>query len=145
MLLVDRMHRVPWPRHLPDTAPKDVLLRAHYYHIKEHILRASRNKVKPPEEYPMVKLFTDLSSATLRRRRDFALIAQTLRSNGIRYCWGFPVKMLINREGKMISITSPEDGLSQMRWWGLENLPDEQAATQPKRLLLDWHKTPHRR
>ncbi|CAH2274437.1 Hypothetical predicted protein [Pelobates cultripes] len=39
MLLLDRVHRLPRPRHLSDSAPRDILLRAHYFHIKEHILR----------------------------------------------------------------------------------------------------------
>ncbi|CAH2301167.1 Hypothetical predicted protein [Pelobates cultripes] len=40
MLLIDRIHCLPRPRFLPDTTPRDVLVRAHYYHIKEHVLRA---------------------------------------------------------------------------------------------------------
>ncbi|CAH2245860.1 Hypothetical predicted protein [Pelobates cultripes] len=35
MLLVDRLHRVPKPRHLPDSTPRNVLIRTHYYHIKD--------------------------------------------------------------------------------------------------------------
>ncbi|CAH2322311.1 Hypothetical predicted protein [Pelobates cultripes] len=65
MLQVGRAHRVPRPRHLPDTTPRDVLIRIHYFHIKEHILHESRNKSKPHEDFPTVHLFTDLSAATL--------------------------------------------------------------------------------
>ncbi|CAH2292404.1 Hypothetical predicted protein [Pelobates cultripes] len=55
MLLLERVPRVSSPCHLPDSSPRDVLLRAHYYHVKEHILHASRNKPKPPEDYAAVK------------------------------------------------------------------------------------------
>ncbi|CAH2296663.1 Hypothetical predicted protein, partial [Pelobates cultripes] len=44
MLLIDRVHRVPKPRHLPDSTP-------HYFHIKELVLRACCNKSTPHEEY----------------------------------------------------------------------------------------------
>ncbi|CAH2283542.1 Hypothetical predicted protein, partial [Pelobates cultripes] len=63
---------IPRLKFLPDTAPRDVLLRAHYYHIMEHILRASRNKLKPPAYYPTVKIFADLSATTLRKHKYFS-------------------------------------------------------------------------
>ncbi|CAH2245743.1 Hypothetical predicted protein, partial [Pelobates cultripes] len=106
----------------------------------EHILRASRNKAKPPEDYLNVKLF-----ATLRRRRDFAPIVEILRANSKRYPWGFHIKMLVNKEGKMIPILSPEDGLRKLNSWGLENLPDERTATQHRRIQLEWYKTTNKR
>lgn len=34
-LCVDRAHRTPKPKFLPDTAPRDTLARIHYYHVKE--------------------------------------------------------------------------------------------------------------
>ncbi|CAH2293806.1 Hypothetical predicted protein [Pelobates cultripes] len=145
MLLLDRMHWVPRPRHRRDTTPRDILLGAHYYDMKEHILRASRNKAKPPDDYPNQKLFMDLSATKLGRQRDFALIVEILRSNGTRYRWGFPTKMLVNKEGRIISLLSPEDGLPKLRSWGLENMPDEQADTQHWRIKLDWHKTHSKR
>ncbi|CAH2294331.1 Hypothetical predicted protein [Pelobates cultripes] len=99
MLLIDRVHRLPRPRFLPETAPRDVLMRIHYYHIKEHVLRVSRIKVKPPADFPEIKIFAELLASTLRRRKDFSQIANTLRSNGIRFRWGFPTKMLLTKDG----------------------------------------------
>ncbi|CAH2282029.1 Hypothetical predicted protein [Pelobates cultripes] len=71
MMLVDRVHRVPKLRNLTDTTPRDVLMRAHYFHIKEAVLRASRNRATPHEVYPSVKIMADLSAATLKRRKEF--------------------------------------------------------------------------
>ncbi|CAH2273850.1 Hypothetical predicted protein [Pelobates cultripes] len=68
MLLADR---VPKPRHLPDSVPREVLLSAHYCHIKELIFRSSHTKATPPAEYTKVKISADLSTATLRRRKPF--------------------------------------------------------------------------
>ncbi|CAH2224512.1 Hypothetical predicted protein [Pelobates cultripes] len=88
MLLVDRVHRVPKPRNLPDSILRDVLLRAHYFHIKEAVLRASRNRTELHETYTTVKILADLSTATLKRRRDFHPVKEELRCAGIRYRWG---------------------------------------------------------
>ncbi|CAH2324986.1 Hypothetical predicted protein [Pelobates cultripes] len=68
MLLVDRAHRVPKPKYLPDSTARDVLIRVHFYHIKEIILKAYRSKPQPHEEYPMVHIMADLSAATLRKK-----------------------------------------------------------------------------
>ncbi|CAH2284411.1 Hypothetical predicted protein [Pelobates cultripes] len=77
MFLIDRVHRVPKPRNLPGTIPRDVLLRAHYYHIKEAVLRASRTRSEPHENYATIKILADLSAATLKRRRDFQPSSKT--------------------------------------------------------------------
>ncbi|CAH2330097.1 Hypothetical predicted protein, partial [Pelobates cultripes] len=39
-LLLDRIHRLPKPGNAPAAAPKDVIVRFHYYHIKEEFLGA---------------------------------------------------------------------------------------------------------
>ncbi|CAH2226258.1 Hypothetical predicted protein, partial [Pelobates cultripes] len=81
MLLVDRIHRVAKPKNLPDSIPRDVLLRAHYFHIKELVLRAHRSKADPHEDFPSVRIMPDISSATLRRRKDFLRTTTALRTN----------------------------------------------------------------
>ncbi|CAH2294416.1 Hypothetical predicted protein [Pelobates cultripes] len=67
MLLLDRVHQVPKPAFLAATVARDVLLRAHYYHIKEMILRNSKLGTDMLTEYTNVKIFTDMSVATMRR------------------------------------------------------------------------------
>ncbi|CAH2248877.1 Hypothetical predicted protein [Pelobates cultripes] len=47
MLLVDRAHRVPKPKYLPDSTARDVLIRVHFYHIKEIILKTYHSKPQP--------------------------------------------------------------------------------------------------
>ncbi|CAH2294866.1 Hypothetical predicted protein [Pelobates cultripes] len=121
-----------------ELAPRDVLMRIHYYHIKERMLRVSRNKVKPPADFPEIKIVTDLSASTLRRRKDFSQIANTLRSNGIRFCWGFPTKMLLTKDGSTQVITSPEDGIRKLRLWGLTEKELEPQASPPRHLQLEW-------
>ncbi|CAH2306587.1 Hypothetical predicted protein [Pelobates cultripes] len=140
MLLIDRVHWLPRPRFLPETAPRDVLMRIHYHHIKEQILRVSRNKVKPPADFPEIKIFADLSASTLRRRKDFSQIANTLQSNGIRFRWGFPTKMLLTKDGSTQVITSPEDGIRKLRLWALTGKELEPQASPTSHLQLEWSK-----
>ncbi|CAH2319228.1 Hypothetical predicted protein, partial [Pelobates cultripes] len=51
MLLLDCIHGVAKARAAPASVPKDILFRAHYHHIKEEILRASRNAKSLTEAY----------------------------------------------------------------------------------------------
>ncbi|CAH2321913.1 Hypothetical predicted protein [Pelobates cultripes] len=44
MFLLDHLHRVSKPKHKQATLPRDVLLKAHYFHIKNLLLKKSRNK-----------------------------------------------------------------------------------------------------
>ncbi|CAH2324623.1 Hypothetical predicted protein [Pelobates cultripes] len=44
MLLLDRLHRVPKPQHIATSLPRDVLLKAHYFHVKDLLMRRSRTK-----------------------------------------------------------------------------------------------------
>ncbi|CAH2306632.1 Hypothetical predicted protein [Pelobates cultripes] len=117
MLLIDRMHRIPKPRHIPPMVPRDILLRAHYFHVKEHILRSCRTRARPPEEYATIRIYADLSAATLRRRKEFSQVTGALRAHGIRYKWGFPTKLIITKEGKTTVIQTPEDGEQKLQGW----------------------------
>ncbi|CAH2284032.1 Hypothetical predicted protein [Pelobates cultripes] len=45
MLLSDRLHRLARPQHLPISITRDVLIRLHYYHVKDKIMRTHRSKI----------------------------------------------------------------------------------------------------
>ncbi|CAH2327716.1 Hypothetical predicted protein [Pelobates cultripes] len=77
MLLVDRVHHVPKPHHIAQAVPRDILLRAHYHHIKEHVLRSSRIRTSPPEDYPT----PGDSLMTSRLRRPHLLEGSPLNGN----------------------------------------------------------------
>ncbi|CAH2319724.1 Hypothetical predicted protein, partial [Pelobates cultripes] len=98
------------PKHLAESAPRDVLLRAHYYHVKEILLKSSRTAVLPTD-YACVKIFVDLSAAMLRRHKTFHQVTATLRDNNIRYSWGYPTKLLITKNGTLTLLQTREEGL----------------------------------
>ncbi|CAH2322456.1 Hypothetical predicted protein [Pelobates cultripes] len=138
MLLLDRAHRIPKPQHLPPSVPRDVILCAHYHHIKEIILKQSRNNKNIPSKYTDIKIFPDLSAATLRRRKTFQPITTILRQHQIAYRWGYPLKLLISKEGATKVLNSPEDGEKLLREW---NLPTPSKPTRETAALhREWRK-----
>ncbi|CAH2249684.1 Hypothetical predicted protein [Pelobates cultripes] len=125
MLLIDRIHRVAKPKNLPDSIPRDVLLRAHYFHIKELVLHSHRNREGTHADFPAVRIMADIS-ATLRCMKDYTQTTTELRNHGIRYRWGFPTKLILSRQGKTVVIPSPEEGKRLLEKWGLlKESPEE--------------------
>lgn len=57
-LLLDHANRIPKPALLPDTVPRDVLARVHYYHVKDQLLRADRNPFTLPPPY--IRIYQEL-------------------------------------------------------------------------------------
>ncbi|CAH2251556.1 Hypothetical predicted protein, partial [Pelobates cultripes] len=84
-------HRLRRPNHLPSTTARDVRARIHFYH---------------PEPYSNIKVFADLSASTLQFRKSLSQITTTLRSNDIGYCWGFPAKLLIQKQGVIHAVAT---------------------------------------
>ncbi|CAH2247220.1 Hypothetical predicted protein [Pelobates cultripes] len=84
MLILDRYHRVQKPAFLPQDTPRDVLTHLHYFHVKEAILQATRGQSDLPQKFTHIKIFTDLSAATLQKRKEFKTTTEALRNNGIQ-------------------------------------------------------------
>ncbi|CAH2314811.1 Hypothetical predicted protein, partial [Pelobates cultripes] len=78
MLILDRIHRVARPAHLSPSTPRDVIMRVYYFYIKELILKSHRTKRDVAEKFKDILIFTDLSAETLRRRRNYQPITETL-------------------------------------------------------------------
>ncbi|CAH2252057.1 Hypothetical predicted protein [Pelobates cultripes] len=137
MFLLDCIHRLPKPQHLPLTTPRDVFMRLHYYHIKEQILRAHRTKKDLPTQFKDILLFMDLSAETLRRRRSFKAVADTLRQNRVPYRWGYPAKLLITKGGKIIPAATPTEGLNLLKQWVLSHNTQPNPRIPGKQLSDD--------
>uniref|UniRef100_A0A8C5Q0C9 Uncharacterized protein n=1 Tax=Leptobrachium leishanense TaxID=445787 RepID=A0A8C5Q0C9_9ANUR len=141
LLLFDRIHRLPKPPSAPVKAPRDVLLRLHYFKPREDILRALRDPGALQPEYDHISVYPDLSKATLQQRRDFKHITAILRNNNTGYRWGFPTKLLISRNGTIHVAVSVEEGDKLLRDWGFgDHPPQPRSQTAPRRLDPEWHK-----
>ncbi|XP_063775329.1 nodal homolog 2-A-like [Pseudophryne corroboree] len=134
--LIDIIHRLPKARNAPDGVPQDVLMRLHYYHVKEAILKAARPSDAASEALGSLQIFGDLSPATLAKRRSLYPITSVLRKENILYRWGFPTKLLISREGSTVVITNVEEGKKILASWNSASSP---THTSPDRgLQRDW-------
>ncbi|XP_066451070.1 uncharacterized protein [Eleutherodactylus coqui] len=117
--IIDRAHRLPRPKTIPEHLPRDAIIRVHFFHVKEALLYEARKNATLPAPYEHIKLFIDLSQATLQNRRKYRNITQILRDNKILYKWGFPTKLIITKNGKTYVVQKPEEGLQLLSRWDL--------------------------
>lgn len=146
-LLVDRIHRVPKPSFLPDDTPRDVLMRVHYYHIKDRILQASRKQKNIPQQYAAIRVLPDLSRHTLQFRRNLMTITKALRNHNILHKWKYPATLSITHNGHTILVTTLEEGLKALRNWGIiSDQPAQHVPPQgPTPIQSDWQIVSHKR
>lgn len=122
-LVIDRAHRLPKPSHIPEKLPRDVIAKIHFYHVKDYLMQLARQRSPLPDPYAGIQLYSDLSQATILARKNLNPITKILRNHNIVYKWGFPTKLLIERDSISYSIYTLEDGLKYLKSWGL--LPKE--------------------
>ncbi|CAH2312231.1 Hypothetical predicted protein [Pelobates cultripes] len=133
-LLMDRAHRALRAPSTNAAVPRDIVVRLHFYHIKERIMRAARDTPIEVEGAP-VQLYQDLAPTTLKRRRE--PLTQHLSSHGLRYAWGHPFKIIIRKDGRFHSLTRPEEIPALLTQLNLPQIPEtphsnaESSARQP--------------
>lgn len=93
-LLIDRVHRIQKPSHLPASVPRDTLARLHYFHAKERIICATRSLPQLLEPFTQISLYNDISVANSQAQKAFAPVTPILQAQKIIYRWGFPTKLL---------------------------------------------------
>ncbi|CAH2293777.1 Hypothetical predicted protein [Pelobates cultripes] len=137
-LIIDRAHRLRRPKHLPNSTARDVIVRVHFYHAKERLVRASRTPGMP-DPYKDLKIFTDLSAATLQFRKSLTPLTTTLREKGIMYRWGYPAKLLIQYQDSLHAVSSLPAGKEKFKMWGLPvaSTDDHNKAKIP-RMTPEW-------
>lgn len=124
-MLIYRAHRITKPDHLPAGTPRDFNL----FHKKEQILYIARVNRPLPAPYSNISLFVDLSPAMMELRRAYAPVTSILQEHKITYRWGFPTKLLVTYQQKIIPIMSPKDGYKKLTNWGLLPIPPTSAAS----------------
>lgn len=139
---IDRIHRIPKPKNIPPQSPRDTLARIHFFHIKDQFLRDIKAVANLPDRFQQISIYPDLSAATMMRRKEFAPFTKVLRDHDIRYRWGFPVKLIIYKDGNTSICQTPaalKDCLSQ---WNLlstpTNSPPRKRPTMPQAITPLW-------
>ncbi|XP_053575640.1 E3 ubiquitin-protein ligase DCST1 [Bombina bombina] len=91
---IERAHRALRPRPPPRAPPRDIIVKFLKYKDKEDLLRKATEKHLILHAGEEIQLFTDLSPATLQKRRELSHITSTLKKHGVPYRWGFPVSLI---------------------------------------------------
>lgn len=146
-LIVDRIHHLPKPPHLLDNIPRDVLMRVHFFHIKEQFMMAFRKNQQPPEQYSSIQLFADLLQFTMQKGNSLLPITKALRNHDITYRWGYPSRLTIIHDGTTSVSNNLDEGLKMLRAWDL--LPAQTNKSSPSVLKMDiqsdWHALSHKK
>lgn len=141
-LILDRAHRLPKPKNVPASAPRDVIMRVHFFHVKEALMRISRDTPQLPEPYHQLKFFADLSQFTIQARRILQSVTTALRQHQIPYRWGFPTRILIVCNGSTHVITSVTDSIPILKTLGVPfSPPPPPQSRQASKMTKDWMST----
>lgn len=71
-LTIDRSHRIPKPSFLPQETSRDILMRIHFYQVKEKILVASCQKDTLPEHAASLRSCLTFPPIHSRKRKTFS-------------------------------------------------------------------------
>lgn len=117
--IIDRIHRIPKPKHLQASLPRDVLMKIHFFPTKERLLAKARTLSALPASYNEIHLYADLSKYTLNMRQPMKTVTKALNNRKIPYKWHHPATILITKNGTTAVINNPQDGLRLLQTWGI--------------------------
>lgn len=112
-LIIDHIHRLSKPQHLPHRLRRDTLVWIHFYHTKERLLALTRQADKVYTCLASLALYVDLSQYTHNSNATY-LLSLNLQ---IPYQWEYLAKLIVTREGKNYFISSLDEGLNLLRKW----------------------------
>lgn len=86
---LDRAHRAlqPPPK---DGLPRDIIIKPHFYAVKEGVMKASRTSDKLLLQGHQVQIFADLSPYTVQKRRALKPLLQALMQKRNHVQMGLP-------------------------------------------------------
>lgn len=108
-LELDRAHRALQPPR-PDGLPRDVIVKPHFYAVKEEVMKLSRTAEKLEMMGHQIQIFTDLSPYTVQKRRSLKPLLQILVSRDITYRWAFPLRLNFTYRNKPYNFSSFSEG-----------------------------------
>lgn len=118
-LVIDRIHRLSRPKHIPDTLPSNTIAHIHYYHIKEKLLSITRCPDQAPDCFHGLSLYAELYAYTMQRRRNLATNTKPFWNHKIMYPWNYPTKLIVSKEGRDFHIITVQEGLCLLKEWNI--------------------------
>lgn len=146
-VVIDRIHRLPKPSYLSDDIPRDVIMRVHFYHVKDQLMTSFRKNNQIPERFSRLQVYADLSQYTLQKRKSLLPITKALRNHEIVYRWGFPTKLTVTYNNTTTVITSLDEGLALLRSWDILPTQEPASGSSPSKIGSqdDWQTVSRKR
>lgn len=108
-LELDRAHMALQPPHL-DGLPRDVIVKPHFYAVKEEVMRKSRYSDNLTLNGHKIQIFADFLPYTVQKRRSLKPLQQLLIDRDINYRWSFPLRLNFYYKNKSHSFSSFAEG-----------------------------------
>lgn len=117
----------------PPMYSNDVLLRIHFYQVKEKLLSAVRHADHLPEKVKNLQFLPDLSQYMLHRRRNLQNITKAILNHKVVYQWCYPVTLLESYQGSSTKINTIDEGFkflckAEAHAWQLPRWPGASSA-----------------
>lgn len=108
--LLDRAHRTLQAKPRSDQPPRPFVIRVHYCHIRELILRQARQGKALSHNGRPIHIFPDLTASEAKRRAAFGDVRKRLRDiQGARFGFRYPARFRITLPGMSErSFTDPQ-------------------------------------
>lgn len=107
--LIDRAHRTLRRRPDPQEPPRPIILRLHYYHVLEDILRKAIAAKQLFYEGKRIQIFPDYPPSIAKRRALFNRARELLQDKPVvKYGLLYPARLLVTVNGMQTSFTDPK-------------------------------------
>lgn len=108
--LIDRVHRINRQKPKPEDPPRPFILRLHYYHVREEILRRAIEKNKLEYQGRKIHIFPDFPPSVVKQRAAFTKVREMLRGRSdVRYGLIYPARLMVTHGGVKMSFTDPKE------------------------------------
>ncbi|KAK7929359.1 hypothetical protein WMY93_005754 [Mugilogobius chulae] len=92
----------------PSEPPRPFILRLHYYHMREDILRKAATMKSMRFQDKEIRIFPDYAPSVAKRRAQFNKARELLRGKpGVRYGLLYPARLIVTHDGVQTSFTDP--------------------------------------
>lgn len=114
--LLDRAHRSLQKQPQPGEPPRALILKLHYFHVREEILHRARDKNHITYNGRRLHIFPDYSPSVSKRRAAFNEVRRLLRDRpGVRYGMVYPARLRVSHNGVEKYFTTAEEATSYVR------------------------------
>ncbi|XP_075719607.1 uncharacterized protein LOC142760334 [Rhinoderma darwinii] len=131
---IDRAHRALTAMRR-DGLPRDIIVKLHYYSIKEKVMERARKLPVITIYNTAVQIYADLAPQTIQKRRMLRPILQTLKHHAIPYRWAFPFRLLFMRNNRQYGFSTLQEGEDLLR--DLHILPPQDKASSSRLPIRD--------